>query len=99
MRYLARQEIDTNDADAIKNMLPKKATVAQVIAAKALLKASKADMRAVEFATDQIDGKLTQTMVQTDLESIRGMTDEELSEITNDPEAARARYEAMLKKT
>jgi hypothetical protein len=99
MRYIARQEIDQSDPQAFKKLLPPKPTVAQLIAANALAKATKADMRAVEFATDQIDGKLTQTMVQTDLESIRGMTDEELSEITNDPEAARARYEAMLKKT
>jgi hypothetical protein len=97
MRYLARQEIDQSDPQAFKKMLPPKPTIAQVIAANALAKATKADMRAVEFATDQIDGKLTQTMVQTDLESIRNMTDEQLSEIVNTPDEARARYEAMLK--
>ena len=78
MRYLAKQEVDMADPKAFQKLLPKKPTVAQVIAANALAKASKADMRAVEFATDQIDGKLVQTNLNADLEKFDNMTEEEL---------------------
>jgi hypothetical protein len=81
MRYLARQEIDQADPQAFKKMLPPKPTIAQVIAANALAKATKADMRAVEFATDQIDGKLAQATLNADLSSVVNSTDEQLYEI------------------
>lgn len=88
IRYLARQEIDMEDPKAFKNMLPKKPTVAQVIAANALAKASKADMRAVEYATEQIDGKLAQTNINADFAALQGMSDDELERIANGTDAA-----------
>lgn len=83
IRYLARQELDNSDKEAFKKILPPKPTVAQLIAANALAKATKADMRAVEFVTDQIDGKLAQLNLNGDLAALEGMTDDELLRIAN----------------
>lgn len=83
VQYLARQQIDMSDPNAFKNMLPAKPTIAQVIAANTLAKASKADMRAVEYATDQIDGKLAQTNLTADLAAIMGMSDDDLRKLVD----------------
>ena len=84
LRYLARQQIDPNDPKAMSKLLPPSPTVAQVIAANALAKAARADMRAVEYATDQISGKLAQPTINADLETIMRMSDEELMELVKD---------------
>lgn len=81
VRYLAGQIIDSTDKDAFKKLLPAKHTVAQLIAANSLAKATKADMRAVEYATEQIDGKLAQANLNGDLAALNNMTDEQLYEI------------------
>ncbi len=81
--YLARQQIDQNDAKAFQKILPKNPTVAQLIAANALAKATKADMRAVEYVTEQIDGKLAQTNLNADLAAIMGMSDDELRKLVD----------------
>jgi hypothetical protein len=60
LAYLASQEVDLTDKQALKNLLGDHPTVAQIIALAALSKASKGDMQAVSYATENIDGKLTQ---------------------------------------
>jgi hypothetical protein len=90
IQFLARQEIDQNDgANAFKKILPKKPTVAQLIAANALAKATKSDMRAVEFVTDQVDGKLIQTNMNADYAALGNMSLEELREYRKRLEAKR----------
>ncbi len=88
IRYIARQEIDMSDPKAFSTLLPKKPTVAQVIAANALAKASKSDMRAVEYVTDQIDGKVHQMNINAELEALLGKTPEELDEIERELDRA-----------
>lgn len=79
IRYIAAQKIDLTAADAITQIYGKYPTVAQQIAFKALVKAYEADMKAVEFADERIDGKLPQTSINADLERIKSMSDEEIS--------------------
>jgi hypothetical protein len=62
VRYFAAHDISLDDLDAVKRFLGKEPTVAQQIALKGLKKALNGDMRAIEYATDQIDGKLPQTI-------------------------------------
>lgn len=63
-------------------VLPKEPSPSQVIAASALQEAMDKDSphyaRMVEWATDQIDGKLHQVNVNTDLDKFEGMSEEEL---------------------
>jgi hypothetical protein len=60
VRYFAANEIDPKDMAAVERFLGKKPSNAQIIALKAMQKAQSGDMRAIEYATDQIDGKLPQ---------------------------------------
>jgi hypothetical protein len=60
LAYLASQNVDLSDRDAVKNLLGSNPSIAQVIAAAALIKASKGDMQAIGYATENIDGKLPQ---------------------------------------
>jgi hypothetical protein len=60
LAHMAAQEVDPKDPRAIQKLLGDNPTLAQVIAASALAKASKGDMQAVNYATDNIDGKLAQ---------------------------------------
>lgn len=89
VRYLARQQIDRkNPAKSFEDLLGNKPTISQLIAANTLAKATKADMRAVEYATDQIDGKLAQTNINADFAAIQGMSDDELQRIVNGVDSA-----------
>lgn len=90
LRYLARQPLDQDDPKAFSKLLGKTPTVAQIIAANSLAKATKADMRAVEFVTDQVDGKLAQPTLAADLAAMENMTDEQLYEIVDRFNAARS---------
>lgn len=82
VRYLASQSIDpTNEKpfeDSLKDI--KKPTGAQLIAARALDAALKGSERMVEYATDNVDGKLVQTNINADLEAIKNMTDDQLDD-------------------
>jgi hypothetical protein len=60
LAHMAAQNIDINDRNALKSLLGDNPTLAQVIAAAALMKASKGDMTAVAYATENIDGKMPQ---------------------------------------
>lgn len=60
LAHMAAQEVDPNDKNAMRKLLGDKPTLAQCIAAAALTKASKGDMAAVNYATENIDGKLPQ---------------------------------------
>jgi hypothetical protein len=60
LAHFAAQNVDLNDRNAMKDLLGNNPTVAQVIAAAALMTASKGDMTAVHYATENIDGKLPQ---------------------------------------
>lgn len=51
---------------------------AEVIADMVVELAKKGDIRAAEFITERIDGKLVQPNLNADLSVIQGMTDEEL---------------------
>ncbi len=88
VRHLARQPLDMEAKDGFKKLLPKNPTVAQVIAANTLAKATKADMRAVEYVTDQIDGKVAQTNINADFAALMGMSDDELRSIANGVDTA-----------
>lgn len=61
VRYLAAQQIDPNKPDDIKKLLGKRSTVAQAIAAKALKKALEGEAGSIQYATDNVDGKLAET--------------------------------------
>ena len=81
LAHMAAQEVDPKDPKAISKLLGDNPTLAQVIAASALAKASKGDMNAVNYATDNIDGKLPQTNINAEYEAIKGASDEELDAI------------------
>lgn len=80
VRYIAAQDIDIKKKDALEELFGKKPTVAQRIAFEAILQATKknADIRAIEFTDDRIDGKLPQTTINADFEKIKKMPDDEL---------------------
>ncbi len=79
LKYLAAQEVDPTDTQAINRMLAnKKMPLAHIIALKSLSKAVGGDMRAIEFATDNLDGKLPQSNINADLNKITTMSDDEL---------------------
>ena len=59
-RYMAAQEIDKDSQFDALNLLPKKTSAASFIVAKAMNRAAMADMRAVEYLTEQVDGKVPQ---------------------------------------
>lgn len=94
IKYLAGQQIDISNPKSINELLPAKPTIAQYIAMNTLLKASKADMKAVEFATDQIDGKLANTNINADLSAILNMSDEQLTEFISTTEQLNTASEA-----
>ena len=81
LAYFAAQNVDINDKSAMTSLLGPNPTVAQVIAAAALTKASKGQMDAVSYATENIDGKLPQTNINADYEAIKGASEEELDAI------------------
>src|SRR5271170_988339 len=60
LAHMAAQEVNPADKNAMVKLLGPNPTLAQVIAAAALTKASKGDMTAVHYATENIDGKLPQ---------------------------------------
>jgi hypothetical protein len=60
LSYFAAQNVQPGDKEAMLKLLGPNPTVAQVIAVSALTKASKGDMTAVSYATENIDGKLPQ---------------------------------------
>lgn len=80
VRYYAAQRIDIEDKAALKKLMSKKSTISENIAIATLAKAMKADMRAVEYVTDQIDGKLAQPNINADLAAIQELSDVELFE-------------------
>lgn len=89
MRHLAAQKIDYTDKDAIKNLIGKRElTIAEAIALKSLTKAMGGDMRAIEHATDNVDGKVTQP-IEMNPEK------EDLPEFTSVEEAAAVYAEDM----
>src|ERR1017187_5536083 len=81
LAYLASQNVDMNDKNAMRKLLGDNPTLAQVIAIAALTKASKGDMIAVTYATENIDGKLPQTNINAEYEAIKDASDEELDAI------------------
>lgn len=80
VRYYAAQRIDIEDKNALKKLTKKNPTISENIAMAALAKAMKGDMRAIEYTTDQIDGKLAQPNINADLAAIQEMSDAELYE-------------------
>jgi hypothetical protein len=80
IRYLSAQKIKTGDPKSVMNLLPDEPTLAQLIAANTLIRASRADMRAVEFVDTRIDGEMPKININSDLQRLADMTDEELRE-------------------
>ena len=78
LRHLSAQQIDAENPAVT---LPPTPTTAQVIAAAVLEKAINGDMRAVEYLTDQVDGKLPHANINAELLQIMQMTDEQLEAI------------------
>jgi hypothetical protein len=81
LAYLAAQNININDPKAFKNLLGDNPTVATVIAAALLTKASKGHTDAINSALDNIDGKLPQTNINAEYEAIKDAGEEELDAI------------------
>jgi hypothetical protein len=81
LAHMAAQEVDPKDPKAMLNLLGPNPTLAQVIAAAALTKASKGQMDAVNYATENIDGKLPQTNINAEWDAIKNASDEELDEL------------------
>lgn len=77
IRYLARQPLKKGDK-SLNDFLPDNPTMAQIIAANALAKAAKGDMRAIEYVTDRIDGKVIQANINADMARLQEMSDDEL---------------------
>lgn len=78
LRRLGAAKVKAGDKEALQKLLPAEPTLAQLTAMNVWVKASKADMRAVEFVTERIDGKIMQVNVNADLERVQAMSDEEL---------------------
>lgn len=80
VRYLVGQPVDITEEKPFEKILKDipKPTGAQLIAARALDKAAQGDARLVEYATDNIDGKLIQPNLNADLERIKNMSEEEI---------------------
>lgn len=81
LAYLAAQEVDINDAGAVKKLLGRNPTIAQCIASALLTKASKGHTDAINSAMENIDGKLPQTNINAEYDAIKGMSEEELDEL------------------
>ena len=62
LAYFAAQNIDVNDPKAMRSLLGNNPTIAQVIAAALLTKASKGHTDAINSAMENIDGKLKQPL-------------------------------------
>jgi hypothetical protein len=60
LSHMAVQEVDPNDKSAMRKLLGPKPTLAQVIAAALLMKASKGFTDAINLAIENIDGRLPQ---------------------------------------
>ena len=79
-RYISAQRVDMSDPKALGKLTPKNPTVAELIIANTVAKASKGDMRAVEYLTEQVDGKVAQTNINAEFAQIMNMTDEQIDE-------------------
>jgi hypothetical protein len=79
MRHLASRSIDL-DKRSVSVALPPKPTIAQCIAAAALDAAMNGNIKAIQYVTDQIDGKTLDNRMHEDFLAIQAMTDEELDE-------------------
>ena len=82
-RYISAQRVDMSDPKALGKLTPKNPTVAELIIANTVAKASKGDMRAVEYLTEQVDGKVAQTNINAEFAQIMNMTDEQIDEELN----------------
>jgi ribosomal protein L12E/L44/L45/RPP1/RPP2 len=80
-RYLAAQRIDTDDPVALKKLLGRWPTISEKIVAAAIIKASKGDMRSIEWLGNQIDGKVAETRINAEFADLEGKTDDELLRI------------------
>jgi hypothetical protein len=79
-RQMSRLEMQEASDGKMRMPLPKKPTAAQYIMANVIAKASKGDMRAVEYLTDQVDGKVVQMNLNAEMAALDGMSPEQLEE-------------------
>lgn len=79
-RYLSTQKVnpksETPFEDSLGNV--EQPTGAQLLAARAMDVAAKGDIRATEFVTDSIEGKLAQTTINAAFEDLKKKSDDEL---------------------
>lgn len=89
VRYFSAQEIDENDESdhdvetrkrPMKRILGRNPTRAERIALKAVQLAESGDIRAIEFVTERVDGKVANMNMNGDLAQIQNMTDEQINE-------------------
>jgi len=83
VRFILRQQIDRSDPQALDKLIGQHATPSEMIAVNTVVRAIKGDHRAVEYCTDQVDGKLAQTNINADINAILSMTDEELAALAD----------------
>ncbi len=83
LKHLASQRIAISES--LSDSLPSKPTVAQRVAAAAFDAAIHGNMKAIQFVTDQIDGKIWDNRMHEDFLAIQAMSDEELLEFIAQP--------------
>lgn len=90
LRYLAAQRVDLTKEGALQEIFGDNPTVAQRAAFNTLLKTARtdADLKAIEFADERIDGKLLQPNMNADVAAIRNMTEEQLYAFIRDVDSA-----------
>ena len=84
-RYLSRQKMGKDKDGKMKLELPDEPTVAQFVMFNVIAKATKADMRSVEYLTEQVDGKVATTNINIEIKNIMGMSDAELLRYISEP--------------
>lgn len=81
LRRIAAQEIDFDDENVLEEKIKGKRTKAYAVAFKALSKAMKGDMKAVEYATNRIDGKMEQAFSMKGIKELMEAPDEVLNDM------------------
>lgn len=95
IRYFSAQPVDEDETPVdeearkrpMKHMLGRNPTRAERIALKAVSLAEEGDIRAMEFVTERVDGKVAQINLNRDLAALEGMSDDELVRIARGEES------------
>lgn len=78
-RHMLRQKMIKATDGKMSLPMPAEPTAAQYAMANVIAKATRADMRAIEYLTEQVDGKVVQLNLNAELAALDGMSPEELA--------------------